>query len=533
MTQGSKSKTGLIKWLPLAVLSLGLVIIILDATILNVSLRTIIDDLHTNIQSIQWVITAYSLMLAAFTVTGGRLGDLFGRKRMFMLGAAIFAVGSFIASVSPNVGFLIAGGAAALGPVVGGWLTTYASWRWAFRINVIVAAVLLLGALLISESRDQEEKPTLDFVGVALSAVGLLSLVFGFIKASDYGWLTMKVTTHVMGVTFHRGALSLTPITVTLGLAILTLFCLWELHVTNHGHTPLVSLKLFKNRQFTLAVCIAGILSLGQSGLTFAIPIFLQAVKHLNALDTGFAMLPMPLTLLIAAPASALVSKYIAPKRIIQAGLLLVACGFLLMRSEIQVGATDWALTPGFILFGMGMGFMMSQLSNLSMSAVSVQEAGEASGINSTLRTVGQSLGSAIIGAILLSTLASNLANGVATSTVIPSAQKAVVSQAVSQQSSSVEFGSGISLGATTYVPAVIVHEISRISNVATVISTHLSLIIGVGFILLALLLSTRLPGGKDIEVEQTAAEAHETPRIPDDLVPIPVADMGEPHPRR
>ncbi len=220
----------LLKWLPLLVMSLALTIIILDTTILNVTLRTIISDLHTDIQSIQWVITAYALMLAAFTITGGRLGDLFGRKKMFVLGAIIFAIGSFMTSIAHSVGFMILGeaiiegigaalmlpatssllrstykgrdlslafgiwggivaGSAALGPVLGGWFTTHYTWRWAFRINVFVAAILVLASVLIKEYRETEEKPSLDFVGVILSALGMFSLVFGFIQSTTYAYV--------------------------------------------------------------------------------------------------------------------------------------------------------------------------------------------------------------------------------------------------------------------------------------------------------------------------------------------------------
>lgn len=537
------------KWLPLIVLSLGITIIILDTTILNVSLRTIINELNTDIQSIQWVITAYSLVLAAFTITGGRLGDLFGRKKMFILGAVIFALGSFIASISTNVATLIAGeaiiegigaalmmpatmslivsnykgqdrqigfgvwgaiagGAAALGPVVGGWLTTYSSWRWAFRINVGVVALLLLGSLFISEAQDKEEKPTLDIVGVILSALGLLSLVFGFIKASDYGWITMKETITFLGITFKQGEISLVPIALLLGALILAIFAWWEHIISKKGDTPLVSLDLFKNSQFTLAVGITSILALSQAGLSFSIPVFLQAVKHLNALDTGVAMLPMSLSLLVAAPASAMLSKYISPKRIVQMGLILNALGFLTLRFGIQVTATQWAMAPGFILFGVGMGFMMSQLSNLAISAVSVHEAGEVSGVNGTFRTVGQTLGAAIFGAVLISLLSSNLSTGVMKSTVIPENQKNMISEAVSKQSSSIEFG-GDSSQSTNQLPAVISDEITTISQAATVDATHTTLLLGAGFIVLALLLTLPLPNTKNIETGKSIAVGH------------------------
>lgn len=537
------------KWLPLIILSLGMTIIILDTTILNVSLRTIINDLKTDIQSIQWVITAYSLMLAAFTVTGGRLGDLFGRKKMFMIGAIIFAIGSFIASISTSVGMLIAGeaiiegigaammlpatmslivsnykgrdrqigfgvwgaiagGSAALGPVVGGWLTTYASWRWAFRINIFVVALLLIGSYFITEARDREEKPSLDIVGVILSAFGLLSLVFGFIKASEYGWIIAKETVTILGITFAQGGISLVPIAVLLGVAILVAFGFWEDYITKQGKTPLVALKLFKNTQFTVAVAITGILALGQAGLSFAVPVFLQAVQHLNALDTGFAMLPMTLSLLIAAPFSAFISKNIAPKRIIQVGLASAALGFFVISQGVYVGAPSWSLSPGFALFGIGMGFMMSQLSNMAVSAVSVEEAGEVSGVNSTFRTVGQTLGSAIIGAILLSTLSSSLVSGVSQSALIPPSMKPAITQAVTSQTSNIEFGSGSS-AANSQTPPAITAEIAKISQQATIDATRMTLWVGVVFLLAALGLSVKLPNSKNIEANKSIASPH------------------------
>lgn len=545
----STPKTGLTKWLPLFMLSLGFMAIILDTTILNVSLRAMIIDLKTDIQSIQWVITAYSLMLAAFTITGGRLGDLFGRKRMFIVGAIIFAIGSFIASISNTVGMLIlgeaiiegvgaalmmpatmslivsnykgrdrqisfgvwgaiAGGAAALGPVAGGWLTTYSTWRWAFRINVVVVALLLLGSRFISEAMDREEKPSLDVVGVILSAVGLLGVVFGFIQASEYGWLTMKKTVTLAGLTFAQGTVSPVLFIVAAGLAVLGLFAWWEHMMAKRHQTPLVSLALFKNSQFTIAVSIVGLLSLGMAGLSFAVPVFLQAVKHLNALDTGLAMLPMTLTLLVAAPMSAVLSKHIAPKRIVQAGIIAGGLGFVGLRMGIQVDASPWAMAPGFMLFGAGMGFMMSQLSNMAISSVSVQEAGEVSGVNSTFRTVGQALGAAIMGAVLISVMSSGLVSGVMKSSVIPASQKQMLSEAMRSQSSSIEFG-GDSSNALSKLPPAVAEEITQISGQATVDAAHATLLLGAGLMVIAFILSLKLPNSKDIEVEKSIAVVH------------------------
>lgn len=546
--------TGFRKWAPLVVLSLALLVIILDTTILNVSLKTIIGDLNTDIKSIQWVITAYSLTLAALTITGGRLGDLFGRKRMFVVGAVIFAFGAFIASVSNTVGVMIMGEAiiegigaalmmpatsslivsnykgrdrqiafgiwggiaaagAALGPVFGGWLTTYYSWRWAFRINVFVVIILVAGSMIIEEARDRIEKPELDGVGIILSALSLFLIAFGFIESSTYGWLQAKEVFHIGSVALNEvGPLSADTVSIVapaLGLGVILLYAFgkWEARREAYNKTPLVSMGLFKNSQFTLGASIMAILALGQTGMSFALPVFFQSVQNLDAFKTGLAMLPMSLTILIAAPLSAYISKYISPKRIIQAGLVFVTLGFIALIASIQVTASTASLTPGFILFGMGMGFMISQISNMTLSAVSIEQSGEASGVNGTMRTVGATLGSAVLGAILLSNLGTNLGTGVQTSPVIPVEMKATISKAVTEQSSAIEFGGGAQLGAN--IPPAITAELKTISQRATVDASHTTLWYGVVFILIALLLSTKLPNSKNIEVEKPLTAAH------------------------
>lgn len=537
--------SGFKKWAPLVVLALALAIIIIDTTILNVSLRTIIGDLNTDIKSIQWVITAYALMLAAFTITGGRLGDLFGRKKMFIVGAIIFAIGSFITSISHSVGPMIIGEAiieglgavlmmpatsslllsnyrgkdralafgvwggiaaasAALGPVVGGWLTTNYSWRWAFRINILVVIVLILGSLLIRESRDTEEKPELDVLGIILSSLGLLSMVYGFIESSTYGWFRAKEQLVLWGYTLDLGSLSVTPVFVGLGLFILILFGFWQKYRMSQGKTPLVSLNLFKNRQFVVGSIITAVMSIGMAGLSFSIPVFFQGVRNLDPLHTGIAMLPMPLAILVSAPLSAFLVKFIDPKRLVQIALLITVAGFAVMNYELGVDATAWSLAPGFAIFGFGMGLMFAQLSNLTLSAVSVQESGEASGVNNTFRQVGQTLGSAILGAVLISSLGLNLVSGVMASQAIPEQAKPFISETVSKQASSIEFG-GSSSG-TSAIPLVIKNELTNIIHSATTDASREVTVYGAGFMLLAFISSFWLVGAKNVKNDLSAA---------------------------
>jgi len=533
------------KWAPLPVMGLAVVIIVLDTTLLNVSLGTIIRELNTDISSIQWVITAYSLTLAAFTITGGRLGDLFGRKKMFIIGAIVFAIGSFIASISPSVGWLIVGesviegfGAAmmmpataallvstyrgrdralalgvwggmaaagsAIGPIVGGYLASHYSWRWGFRINVFVVVILLIGSLIVKEAKSREEKPTLDIVGVFLSAIGLLAGVFAIIESSHIGWFIATAPLKVGSLTLQVGSLSLVPFTLAISVISLYSFYLWEKRMVESHRTPLVSMKIFSNRQFTGGAFTSAILALGQVGLIFGLPVFLQGVMGLDALHTGYALLPLSIALIIMAPLGGAISSKFTPKRIVQAGLLINVVGLLSLIATISLNVSVNDFAAPLLLYGAGMGLCFSQLSNITLSAVSPQESGEASGINSTLRQVGSSLGTAIVGSVLVVTLASNLQINIKQSPNITESNKALIAKEVSQQASAVEFGAAVrsSVPLSESEKA----EIKSISNSSTVRANKIALGVTTIFTLLAFVSVSRVPNLKNIEKNQSLA---------------------------
>lgn len=543
------------KWGMLVVLSLALAIIILDTTILNVALSSIIQDLKTNIQNIQWVITGYSLTLAALTITGGRMGDIFGRKKMFLLGAILFAIGSFLASISTNVATLIvgesiiegigaalmmpatasllvanfagreraiafgiwggiAGAAAALGPILGGYLATSYDWRWGFRINLFVVAALLISSFLIPESRDRKEKAEIDWLGVVLSATGMLSFAYGVIESTRYGWWTAKETFVAFGqrITLPWD-LSVVPFFIIIGVAILTAFLLWESAHERRGHTPLVSPSIFKNRTFSSGVATTAIMALGQTGLIFALPIFLQSVRGLDAYHTGLALLPMSLALLIVAPLSAALSKKISAKFLIVLGLLVNVIAYVVLYGAMSVETTITDLIPGLTIFGIGMGLVMSQINNFTLSAVEVHQAGEASGINNTLRQIGSTLGSTIIGTILVGSLGANLLTGLTDSTNIPDPLKPQIAEALATQSSAIEFGGGAQLNGD--LPNEVVTEIVAIGHQATTDSVKETLLYGGAFALAGFLVGLFFLPNKKKESRQpepVAAPAALTP---------------------
>ncbi|MBW8878930.1 MAG: MFS transporter [Acidobacteria bacterium] len=523
--------TGLRKWGSLLVLSLALAIIIIDTTLLNVSLETLIRELHTTLQSLQWVISAYSLTLAALTVTGGRLGDIFGRKRMFRLGAFLFAIGSFIASISRSVPTLILGesiiegigaalmmpatasllvakyrghdraiafgiwggvaaAASAVGPILGGFLTTHFSWRWGFRINVGVVALLLAGSSILGDEPAAGRK-TIDWVGVFLSALGLFAIVFGIIEASSYGWLHALKPFAVGGWELDLGGLSIVPFSIFAGLLILAGFAVWEWHVERGAGVPIVSLRIFQNRSFVAGASVVGVMMLAQNGVIFSLPVFLQSVRNLDAFHTGLMLLPMSLLLLIVSPSAAVLTKRVPPKRLVQAGLVVNCIALLALRWALGVDTPLTALVPGLALYGIGLGLVLSQINNLTLSSVPVAEAGEASGVTNTFRQIGSSLGAAIIGSVLLTSIVVDLQAAVGASPQIPPSAKPAIDSMLRQQSSSLAFGAG---GLFDQLPPAMRDEMIAARRVATTNGNRKALLYGAGFILLGLLVSTRLP---------------------------------------
>lgn len=533
------------KWLPLPVMGLAIVIVVLDTTLLNVALATIVLDLNTDLQSIQWVITAYSLTLASLTITGGRLGDIFGRKRMFVAGAVTFAAGSFLASVATSVPALIWGEAiiegigaalmlpatvsllvtqyqgneramalgiwggmaalgAAIGPVVGGYLTTHHSWRWGFRINIFVAAVLVLASVAIKDDAPRQGT-RLDWVGAVLSALGLFFGVFAIIEGSDYGWWISIKDLTLGGVTLSFGGLSVVPVAVALSGCCLAAFTSWEKRMARRLAPPLLPPGLFSIGQFRDGVMLTGMMALGQIGLLFSLPVFLQGVRGLDALHTGYALLPMPVGLLVAAPIGGYISRKIPPKRIVQTGLIFSAIGLLILRQELSVETTAGQLIVPLGVYGLGLGLCFSQLANITLSAVSPRLLGAAAGVNNTVRQIGSSLGVAIIGSIVVVSLTSGLQDGIAESSNLTASEKLAVARSVQGQAGVVEFGGALRTSVT--LSEAQHQEIRSIARRSTVAADKRALLFTIGTIMLSFLLALRLPKGLNLDT------AHPTPK--------------------
>ena len=551
----TKTISSVRKWGALAVLSLALAIIIIDTTLINVSLRTIVTDLGTTVHSLQWVITGYALTLSAFTITGGRLGDLFGRKRLFVLGALTFAVGSITAATAHSVTQLmigaslieglgaammlpatsslllatfqgrdraiafgvwggVAGAAASIGPLLGGYLTTYYSWRYGYAINVVIVLVLVAFSWLVVDSRENLKRPSIDFVGIFLSSIGLASVVYGIVQSSTDGLWKAKDQANIFGHALNLGYYSFVPVAIAFGLALLIMFGLWEAIVELKGKTPLVSLKLLSNMGFVAGIVTVAIVAMGQFGILFTIPVFLEGVRGLDAFHTGLAFLPFSLTTLLVAPLSAgLFSKVVPLKYLIMIGLLIDAVGLYLLHNAITPTASVADLRIPFIVFGAGFGMAFANLQNVTLSAVSVRVAGEASGVNNTFRQLGATMGNALIGSVLLASLTSGVASSIQASTKIPAQLKPQIQAGVAVEVQSL--GASAPQTGSHPLPAAITNELKTITDDATALAVRHAVSYAVAILGVAVVASFWLPRGGHVE-SADAAPAGSGPPAPE-----------------
>jgi EmrB/QacA subfamily drug resistance transporter len=442
------SEPNRLKWFSLLILSLALAIIVIDGTVLNVSQKYVIQDLSTDLKTVQWAFTSYALVLAALTILGGRLGDLFGRRKAFILGAIIFAVGSAMTAFSKNSFDLIlgwsivegigaalmvpassalivsnfegkergvafgiygatAGAASSFGPILGGFFASTIGWRWAFGINVVIAALLVLGSFVVKDNKKHYPKIVyLDFIGVFLSSIGLSAVMYGIIESATYGWFVAKQ--NWQGLDLFN--ISISFWSILFGLILLVSFIYYEIKLEKFGKSPLVSMSIFKNSQFTFGVGTLAALFSGFSGLiTYGVVFFFLIVRGMSAFETGLALIPFSLATFIMAPLASKIGDKIGQRNLVLLGLAINAVGNLCIYNTITYEATSNNFILPFLVTGIGFGMIVAQLNNIVLSSVEVSQAGVASGINSSIREVGRALGVSIIGAAFITSIASGV----------------------------------------------------------------------------------------------------------------------------
>jgi EmrB/QacA subfamily drug resistance transporter len=416
------------KWWTLGAMCFALFMIMLDNTVVNVALPSIQKDLGASISGLEWTVNGYTLSFAVLLATGGRLGDIFGRRLMFLIGVVVFALSSATAGFAPNETALVLSrvvqgvGAAlmmpgtlsiitdafpahergkamgtwagvsalalAVGPVLGGFLTEHVSWRAIFYINIPVAIGAVVATLFaVRESRDTSVGRDVDYAGVAVLTAGLTALVLALVEGNSWGWGSPEV----IGL--------LVAAAVALPLFVF---------VENRVKAPMVQFDLLSDRNFLGAVVVAMIISFAMLGVFFFLALYMQDILGYSPLEAGVRFLPSTLMIVGVAPVSGRLSDRFGPRWLIAGGLVLVAAS-LFSFSRIAVDSTYLDLLPGFMLLGIGIAMTMSPMTSAAMNAVPVQKAGIASGVLSMFRMVGGSLGVAVTGAIFQGLVSSRL----------------------------------------------------------------------------------------------------------------------------
>ena len=457
-------------WLPLAILGSAQFVMVLDSSVMNVAISEIVDDLNTNIQGVQLAITMYTLVMAAFMLAGAKLGDILGRDRAFAIGLAIYGAGSLTTALSPNLTVLllgwslveglgaalvipaivslvagtysgkqramafgliggVAGAAVAVGPLIGGWVTTEFTWRYVFAgETVVVAAILLVRRRLIQPVR-VEHPPRLDYVGVLLSAVGLGLVVFGILKSSEWGLIEPRGAMTIGGEEITPFGFSVVPFLILAGGAFLGGFFIWEERRERLGLDALLDRSLLRIERLRAGLTTLMMQQLILLGTFFVMPVYLQVVLGLDAFETGKRLFPMSLTMFAAALAGPRLAAGLAPKRVAQIGLLTLAAAATLLLATIDVELEETEFAVALSLFGIGAGLLLSQLGNVIMSSVDPAKTNEAGGLQGTAQNLGASLGTALIGAILIAALTSGFTSRVENNPDIPAQVAAEVTQ--------------------------------------------------------------------------------------------------------
>jgi len=469
------------KWWTLGTVCFALLMIVLDGNVVNLAIPSILKDFGATMSQIEWVNNAYLLTFAVFLITFGRLGDEIGRKKMFIGGLIAFVIGSVLCGIANDINQLILfrvvqglGGAAmmpatisliaanfekkergsamgiwgavaglgiVLGPIIGGYLTDKGLgsslnnffniselWRYVFYINVPIGVLALISALrFIPESKDHERTHRFDILGIILSAIAVFFLTFGFIEGAKYGWWTTKESFAIFGQTLNISIFSIIPVFFAVAVIAGALFILVEKKCKKD---PLVDLKLFKRKNFSVGNITTSILSFGMMGSFFLLPLFLQIVMGFAPIKTGQVLMPFAITIMIMAPISGKLADKIGGKFLVSTGLLIMAAGaFLLGRFQVNTEIKDLILP--FIVMGIGMGLTQAPLTNISLLETPEDEVGGASGVLSTARQIGSVMGIAILGAFLQTILATKIETNVNNIAGLPDSAKTLIVKSI------------------------------------------------------------------------------------------------------
>jgi MFS family permease len=512
----------------LLTLCAGQFLMMLDSSVMNVSMATVAKDVHTNITGIQTAITLYTLVMASLMITGGKIGQILGRKRSFAIGCVVYGCGSVITAISQSLPVLLIGwsglegiGAAlilpaivalvasnfgreerprayglvvsaaaiavAVGPIVGGLFTTYLSWRWVFASEVLIVLVILLLARRMAGGK-AEKGTQLDLVGTALSALGLALIVFAVLRSGTWGLVKPKPSAPEW--------LGLSP-TIWLmlgGGVVLWLFLQWENRRLARGREPLIDPAILR-----IPVLRGGLTSFFfqyflQGGLFFAVPLFLSVALGLSAIDTGVRLLPLSITLILAAAGIPKFFPHASPRGVVRIGFIALFAGLAVLVAALDSGAGPEITTWPLLLAGLGAGALASQLGSVTVSSVPDEQSGEVGGLQNTITNLGMSIGTALTGAIVIAALTTSFLNGIKNNPDVPSSVK---SQASTQLAGGAPFISDAQLKTAlndAKVPSKTADAIVKENETARIDGLRTAVSVLAVFALIALFFSGRIP---------------------------------------
>ena len=457
------------KWSVVTILGCAQFVMVLDGTVMNVSISTVVSDLDTTVAAMQAAITFYTLTMAAFMLLGAKLGDVWGRRRAFVIGSCIYALGSLITALSPNIAFLflgwsiieglgavlvipaiaaliadnyegpdritsfaiigaVSGAAVAAGPLIGGFVTTYFNWRYVFVAEVVIMAGVVMFSRIVTDATERQ-RVRIDMLSVLLSASGLVFVVFGMLQSKTWGWIRPLQAPEIGGVPITPLGISLTAWLILGGGILLYLFARRQVHLVATGRPPLVNVSLFSIERLRSGLSVLGAQYAVTAGLFFMVPVYLQMTLGLDALETGIKIFPLSVSLILFSIMGTRLSRLWSPRRIVRWGQVILVVSALVLLGSVSLDLRSALFAGGMFFAGAGLGLLASQLGNVNMSSVTEAETSEVGGLQGVFQNLGSSLGTALIGSVLIAALSSSFASGVASSD-LPADVRSMVSEA-------------------------------------------------------------------------------------------------------
>ena len=520
-------------WPVIAILGSAQFVMVLDGTVMNVSISTVVEDLDTTVEAMQAAITFYTLTMAAFMLLGAKLGDVWGRRRAFVIGSIVYAIGSLTTALSPNVVVLFlgwsvieglgavlvipaiaaliadnyegharvsayaiigaaSGAAVAAGPLIGGFMTTYLSWRYVFVAEVVIMAGVVLFARRI-EDHAGARPSRIDVLSVLLSAAGLVFVVYGMLQSKTWGWIIPLHSPEIGGVPVAPLGVSLTTWFIMIGAALIWAFVVRQRHLVATDRPPLVDVTLFRILRLRSGLTVLLAQYAMTAGLFFMMPVYLQMTLGLDALQTGIRIFPLSISLILFSILGTRLALTWSPRRIIRFGqVLLVFASFLLLWAvDIELKSPAFGL--GMFVAGAALGLLASQVGNVNMSSVGEEQSSEVGGLQGVFQNLGSSLGTALIGSVLIGALATSFASGVAASD-LPKDTQVVVAEATEGGVDIVPAASVPDLAAEAGLDDAEAAELERVYANSQIESLRVSLVALIVIALLSLFFSRGIP---------------------------------------